>query len=65
MNRDMETNKLLPKLKLPHGMTREIAEILHISERTVYSAVNGRVTGEKSAKARRLAELKLKKLDND
>lgn len=55
----------LERLIVPHGMTREIAQILGITERTVYSAINGNVTGEKSAKARKLAELKLKEHDND
>jgi hypothetical protein len=66
LNKEMVTNignKKLARLILPYGMRKEIAKSLEITERTVSAAVQGRITGRKSAAARRLAELKLKELN--
>lgn len=48
------------KIVTPYGMNREIASALNMNERTVGLALKGKITGKKSAAARRLAEAKLK-----
>ncbi len=55
----------LKRIILPHGMVREIAKMLEISERTVYSAAKGTIKGRKSVAARKLAELKLEELEQE
>ena len=40
---------------IKHGMRKEIAKILGISEQTVYNALRGLTKGKKSDAARRLA----------
>jgi hypothetical protein len=59
----MATNIRKKTIILPYGMKREIARALNINERTVALALKGEITGKKSAAARRLAEAKLKEIN--
>jgi hypothetical protein len=59
----MATNVRKKMIIVPYGMKREIARALNINERTVGRSLSGEITGKKSAAARRLAETKLKEIN--
>ena len=52
------------RIIVAHGMVKEIAVALDITERSVYNALRGITKGKKSLAARHLAEKKLKELNN-
>jgi hypothetical protein len=56
------SQKNLPRIIVPYGMSAEIAKGLNCTKVTVWYALKGERLGRKGMAARRLAELKLKEL---